>query len=120
MTNTAPLTREMIAEMIAADALPCAHCNGQGFATPPALGNSHWNVVCDDCGASGPHAHDDVMAVRRWNDRTITTKAARIAELEAEVGRLKEIVEMLSRFDGRNSIVHLRELARAALTDPAK
>lgn len=47
----------------------CPFCNGKSFAEPPSLGRSHWNVVCDDCGASGPHAHDDAMAIRRWNDR---------------------------------------------------
>lgn len=48
---------------------PCPWCNGKAFAQSPSLGRSHWNVVCDDCGAEGPHGHDEAMAIRRWNDR---------------------------------------------------
>lgn len=48
---------------------PCPWCNGKAFAEPPSLGRSHWNGVCDDCGASGPHGHDEGQAIRQWNAR---------------------------------------------------
>lgn len=37
------------------------------------------------------------------------------AAMRRQVKELREIVEMLAKFDGRNSIVHLRQLAREAL-----
>lgn len=46
----------------------CRFCCGKAFAEPPSLGRSHWNVICDDCGASGPHGHDEGQAIRRWNE----------------------------------------------------
>lgn len=55
--------------MTLAEPKPCPFCSGKSFAESPSLGRSHWNVVCDDCGASGPHGHDDQMAIRQWNIR---------------------------------------------------
>ena len=54
----------------------CPFCNGMSYAVGPSLGRSHWNVFCDDCGAYGPHGHDDAMAITRWNERSIVAASA--------------------------------------------
>ena len=46
--------------------------------------------------------------------RAATTLAAQQARIEA----LQKIVTELAEFDARNSIVHLRDMARAALKEP--
>jgi len=55
---------------------PCPFCGGRAFAEPPSLGRSHWNGRCDDCGAYGPHGHDEPQAVRKWNERVAAIQSA--------------------------------------------
>ena len=60
------------------------------------------------------------MTTRGWTETPLyahppaTTLAAQQARIEA----LQKIVTELAEFDARNSIVHLRDMARAALKEP--
>lgn len=43
----------------------CRHCAN---AHPIQMEGEPWQVVCDDCGLSGPHASSPRLGVRFWND----------------------------------------------------
>lgn len=45
----------------------------------------------------------------------LRTLAAENAAMKERVAELEDIITMLAKFDARNSIVHLREIARATL-----
>lgn len=62
---------------------PCPFCNGMSYPVGPSLGRSHWNVFCDDCGAYGPHGHDDEQAIRQWNIRAVVATSAPLELLKA-------------------------------------
>lgn len=83
---------------------PCPFCGGEAIVKH----NRTVMVSCGTCTASTFQILRDAdSAITAWNTRT------------AEAGVVQElvsVVEMLAGFDARNSIVHLRQIARDALS----
>jgi hypothetical protein len=67
----------------------------------PAKSRGMGGVYCDD----------------HWKMRRGDGKDQQIAALKARCEALTEVVAALAKFDGRNNISHLREMARQALAD---
>ncbi|WP_277202297.1 Lar family restriction alleviation protein [Victivallis vadensis] len=58
--------------------------------------DTYYVVACTNCNMAHSSSDDENVAIRNWNDRPIEdAQAARIAELEAERDRLREVVEKL-------------------------
>lgn len=102
---------------------PCPFCGGDLVG--------HWTqnscIVCHHCGAEGPvlegHAMSHLSSSAAWNTRATPPEVAeraeaRVAELEAEVGRLMaEIAELdfLRHEGGSDSVSAMEAMLRGAV-----
>lgn len=50
-------------------ATPCPFHHPISHGSRPEQINSHWHVVCRDCGATGPERTTYAEAIKAWNAR---------------------------------------------------
>lgn len=84
----------------------CPFCGGRAFPQSPCLGNSRWQVLCDDCRAGGPHSNSETdtgeaEAIAVWNQRAPTPAAPdAVRELRDLSVRVRHLVLQSDGDDG--------------------
>lgn len=109
---------------------PCPFCGGDARFTERATARDEAGFFCAVscfCGGYSAHAHQHgtgptpesarSQAIAAWNTRaTEASTAARIAALEAENGKLREVVQRAQAIIWASTYVNWHDAARAALT----
>ena len=81
--------------------------------------DTYYVVACTNCNMAHSSSDDEDVAIRNWNDRPIEdAQAARIAELEADVNRVKAESDIAWRSESKMTVECVR--LRKALKEIAK